>query len=83
MQLPFSNEEILEAVNYTLDGKINEYIHSHGGNIKILRVENEKVFVKLEGSCSGCSSSAGTLKNLIEKEIKRMIHPDLIVEQAS
>jgi len=45
------------------------YLHSHGGNAELLGVEDGVVHLRLEGSCSGCPSSAMTLKLSIEQAI--------------
>ena len=77
--IPFSKEELKEAVSHVIETKVRPYILSHGGNIQLIDVENENILVKLEGSCGSCSSSVGTIKNVVEKEIKNFIHPDLNV----
>jgi len=37
------------------------------------------VYVQLQGACIGCASSGTTLKYGVEKQLKRLIHPDLSV----
>ena len=81
MNSPFSDEEVFEAVNNILDGKIKDYITKDGGDIKLVKVDDSKIYVQLSGACVGCTGSSSTLKHVVEKEIKRMIHPALIVEQ--
>lgn len=81
MNIPFSNEELFEAVNNILDGKIKDYIKKDGGDIELIKVDNAIIYVRLSGACVGCAGSSSTLKYVVEKEIKRMIHPELIVEQ--
>jgi NifU-like protein len=79
--IPFSDKELFEAIGNILDGKISGYIKNDGGDIKLLKVENAVVYVQLLGACVGCSKSNSTIKNVIEKEIRRMIHPDISVEE--
>lgn len=45
------------------------YLESHGGNVELLGVEEGIVHLRLQGSCSGCPSSAMTLKLAIEDAI--------------
>jgi Fe-S cluster biogenesis protein NfuA len=45
------------------------YLQSHGGSVELLGVEDAIVHLRLEGSCSGCPSSAMTLKLAIEDAI--------------
>lgn len=77
--IPFSKEELEEAISGVIESKVRPYILNHGGNIEFLNVEGSNVLVKLNGSCGSCPSSVGTIKNVVEKEIKNFIHPDLNV----
>ena len=59
----------LEArVRQALD-KVRPYLHSHGGNVELLGIEDGVVRLRLQGSCHGCPSSAMTLKQTIEEAI--------------
>src|ERR1700733_11482638 len=49
--------------------KVRPYLHSHGGNVELLGVEEGIVRLRLQGSCHGCPSSAMTLKSTIEEAI--------------
>jgi Fe-S cluster biogenesis protein NfuA/nitrite reductase/ring-hydroxylating ferredoxin subunit len=52
-------------------GEVRPYLESHGGNVELLGVEGSAVHLRLEGSCSGCPSSAMTLKLAIEDAIHK------------
>ncbi len=52
-------------------GEVRPYLESHGGNVELLAVEGAAVHLRLEGSCSGCPSSAMTLKLAIENAIRK------------
>ena len=49
---------------------IRPYIQSHGGEVDVLDVEEGIVRVRLSGSCSGCSASAITLQEGVEKAMR-------------
>jgi Fe/S biogenesis protein NfuA len=53
------------------DQQIRPALAQHGGNVEIVDVDNDVVFVKLIGGCQGCSSSKATLKGGIEQLIKQ------------
>lgn len=57
-----------ERVRGALEGVL-PYLQSHGGHVELLGVEEGVVQLRLEGSCSGCPSSAMTLKLAIEEAI--------------
>jgi len=60
--------DLQTRVREALD-KVRPYLHSHGGNVELLSVEDGVVRLRLQGSCHGCPSSAATLKSTIEEAI--------------
>jgi Fe-S cluster biogenesis protein NfuA len=48
---------------------VRPYLHSHGGNVELLGIDDGVVRLRLQGSCHGCPSSAMTLKQTIEEAI--------------
>ena len=51
--------------------EVRPYLESHGGNVELRAVDGSAVHLRLEGSCSGCPSSAMTLKLAIENAIRK------------
>jgi Fe-S cluster biogenesis protein NfuA len=56
-----------------LDGldEVRPYLETHGGNVELLGVDDGVVRLQLQGSCSGCPSSAVTLKHAVEEAIHK------------
>jgi Fe-S cluster biogenesis protein NfuA/nitrite reductase/ring-hydroxylating ferredoxin subunit len=50
--------------------RVRPYLGSHGGDVKLLKVTDGVVHLRLEGSCQGCPSSTLTMKLAIEKAIE-------------
>ncbi|WP_328353634.1 NifU family protein [Mycobacterium sp. NBC_00419] len=48
---------------------VRPQLHSHGGDVNLVRVEDGTAFVRLEGACNGCSMSSVTLRNLVEEAL--------------
>ena len=59
-----------ERVVGALD-EMRPYLDSHGGDVRLLGIEGGVVRLQLQGSCSGCPSSAVTLRHGIEEAIYR------------
>jgi len=53
------------SANQVLDS-VRPQLHSHGGDVALVRIEDGTAFVRLEGACNGCSMSSVTLRNLVE-----------------
>ena len=57
------------VVEEALD-EVRPYIHSHGGEVELLGVEDGRVRVRMSGSCDGCVASTATLKRGIEEALR-------------
>jgi len=76
--MKFNDVDIYEAVESHLP-KVNEYISSHGGDIRLLGVKEGIVYIELMGTCHGCSMSLMTTKMVVQKRLRELIHPELSV----
>ena len=65
--------ELVTKIKQLLDKYVRPAVEMDGGNIKFHSFENGVVNVILQGACSGCPSSSGTLKVGIEGMLKRMV----------
>lgn len=74
----FSNEDIYEAVQNHLP-TVNEYVQSHGGAIDLLGTSNGTIYIELTGACHGCAMSLMTTKMVVQKKLRELIHPELLV----
>ena len=75
---PFSDEELKMPVEIVIQ-KVRPTLTLDGGDITLLGIKDAKVYVRLEGACKGCQSSANTLKYAIENRLKEEIHPDIAI----
>ncbi|MGH9182796.1 MAG: NifU family protein [Acidimicrobiales bacterium] len=57
------------AADAALDD-IRPYVHSHGGRVEVLGVEQGVVHLRMSGACSGCTASAVTLREGIEDALR-------------
>jgi len=77
--MPFSDEELCEATKNYLP-TIAEYVKSHDGTMNFIGVKDATAYVELGGTCNGCSMSTATTKMVIQKKLRELIHPELLVE---
>jgi Fe-S cluster biogenesis protein NfuA len=57
----------------TVMNKIRPMLQADGGDVELVEVENGIVKVRLTGACKGCPMSQMTLKNGIERLLKKEI----------
>ncbi|MEA3438456.1 MAG: NifU family protein [Thermodesulfobacteriota bacterium] len=70
-----------EKVEEALD-KIRPMLQADGGDVELVDIEDGVVKVRLQGACAGCPMSQMTLKNGIEKILKKEIPEVKSVESA-
>ena len=63
-------QELKEQVEAALE-RIRNALRVDGGDVELVDIEDGVVKVKLQGSCAGCPFSQMTLKNFIEKELRK------------
>lgn len=68
-----------EKIREVLD-KIRPSLQADGGDVELVAVVDGIVKVRLKGACAGCPMSQMTLKNGIEKLLKREIPEVVAVE---
>lgn len=61
-----------EHVEQVLE-KLRPGLKSEGGDIELIDVKGDIVYVKLIGACGTCPMSTLTLKNLVEAAVKKEI----------
>jgi len=76
--MTFLDEDIYEAVENCIP-QVSEYVNSHGGGIELLRAKDGVVYIKLIGACGGCSMSLMTTKMVVQRKLRELIHPEVIV----
>ena len=61
------------AVQRLLDERINPAVAGHGGHIALVDVQDDTVYIRLEGGCQGCGMADVTLKHGVESEIREAV----------
>ena len=76
--MTFLDSEIYEAAENYLP-TVSEYVSSHGGGIDLLGAKDGTVYITLTGACGGCSMSLMTTKMVVQKKLRELIHPELVI----
>ncbi|MFN8667380.1 MAG: NifU family protein [Gemmatimonadaceae bacterium] len=53
--------------------RLRGYTQSHGGDVELVDVSEDTVFVRLSGACNGCSMSAVTLRTGVEDALREQV----------
>lgn len=71
-----SKQELFSQIELILSD-LRPYITSHGGDVSLIKVEDQIVFIKFTGTCVSCPLSFYTVTYGIERHIKSKI-PEII-----
>ena len=71
--------QIVLKINNVIEKYISNELRKDGGDIELIDVKDNKVFVALKGMCKSCKFSSNTLKNFVEASLKEHISPDIEV----
>ncbi|MEI7475498.1 MAG: Fe-S cluster assembly protein NifU [bacterium] len=74
--------QLIVQINKIIENYIAPELQKDGGDIELVDVEDNKIFVKLRGACSHCPSSSSTLKNFVEMTLKEHLGPEIEVIEA-
>jgi NifU-like protein len=57
-------------INNIIENQISPELIKDGGDIELVDIKDNDVYVKLRGQCSGCKNSTMTLKLFVESTLK-------------
>jgi len=52
---------------------VRPYMQSHGGDVELVEVQQDTVYLRLHGACNGCSMSAVTLREGVEEALRESV----------
>jgi Fe/S biogenesis protein NfuA len=61
-----------QKIQELIDDRINPAVAAHGGQIELLNVEDEAIYIHMGGGCQGCGMASATLKHGIEAMIQEV-----------
>lgn len=66
-------------INNIIEKHISPELQKDFGDIELVNVENNNVYVKLKGHCSHCANAKLTLKNFVETKLKELVDDEINV----
>lgn len=73
---PYKRAKLIEK---TIDEEIRPVLKRDGGDIEIVDVKDNLVYVSLVGSCDGCDSASTTLQLLVATALQELLDPNIQV----
>ncbi|NLC70955.1 MAG: Fe-S cluster assembly protein NifU [Desulfuromonadaceae bacterium] len=76
-----SNLQKIRLIEETLEREVIPPMRADGGDLELIDIDGNTVYVALRGTCSFCPMSDVTLKKYVEAKLKEFVHPDIVVEE--
>lgn len=74
-----SDLEKMQAIQEVLDREVRPGLAMDGGDMELVDVRGNKVFVELQGHCNSCMASSTTMKFFVQDRLREMIDPEIEV----
>ena len=78
---PLTNIEKMKRVEETIEREIRPMLIKDGGDIELMDIDGNTVYVALRGSCSTCVLSGVTLKDFVQEKLREFVVPEIRVEE--
>jgi len=78
-QSTLSPAQKILKINNIIENQISPELRKDGGDITLVDIVDNKIYVKLRGKCSGCKNSHLTLKAFVETTLKEAVDKNIEV----
>lgn len=72
----------MKLVSAAIDEKIAPMLRNDGGDIELVDIDGNDVYVKLHGACGSCPHALETLKGTVQETLRNEVSADLNVIEA-
>lgn len=76
-----TNIQKIKLIEETLGREVVPALKADGGDLELIDVDGDKVYVALRGKCSFCPSSEFTLKQYVESKLREFVSDEIVVEE--
>lgn len=74
--------EKIDKIKKILEENVRPLLYTDGGDVELVDVDGNNVFVKFVGHCAGCGNSSVTEKTVVERLLREKVSEELVVRQA-
>jgi NifU-like protein len=78
-----SNIRKMQLIQETIEQEIRPVLMMDGGDVELVDVEGDTVYISFRGSCAECAGSRVTLKSTVEAKLKEFVTEELVVEEVN
>lgn len=75
-----TDTEKKERIEKCLQDYVRKILHSDGGDLEVLEINGNRVKIRFQGACAGCSAASGSTLFYIEDQLRNNVYYNLVVE---
>ncbi|HPX91757.1 MAG TPA: Fe-S cluster assembly protein NifU [Spirochaetota bacterium] len=79
---PMTNLQKIRKIEETINAVVRPALKRDGGDIELIDINGDDVFVRLRGACSTCMTAQVTLENFVQEELRKNVSPKLNIKLA-
>ena len=76
-----TNLQRINLIQETIEREIRPQLKADGGDLELVDVDRNKVYVKFLGACLGCPATGVTLHALVESKLREFVEENIVVEE--
>lgn len=76
-----TNIEKIGLIQKIIDSEIRPLLQKDGGDLELVDIEGDIVFIRLAGACATCVAANYTMKQFVEQKLKNQVSPNLTVKE--
>jgi len=76
-----TNIQRIRMIEDVVDKQIRPMLRQDGGDIELVDVDRNRVYVAMRGRCAGCPVSGVTLQKVVQEKLRELVAPDIEVEE--
>ncbi len=73
-QVPLSPYQFSKKIEKAVDEYVRPLLAQDGGDLEIVDIKDDLGYCRLVGACHGCQGASRTLKMMVERTLKEMVH---------
>ncbi len=77
-----SNIQKMKMVEDVLEKQIAPLLRADGGDIELVDIDGNNVYVALRGACAMCVASGATIAQVVQAKLRELVDESLVVEEA-
>jgi len=76
-----TNIQKIKLVEETIDREIRPQLQQDGGDIELIDIDGDRVYISFRGACAQCRVAEFTLREVVQARLREFVSENLIVEE--